>query len=393
MVLKTIKRIKNLKNKKVLVRVDFNVPIKKGEIKEDFRIKSALPTIRYLKRKKAKIILISHLGRPTKKTKKEFSLKPVAFYLSKLLRKKIKFVPDCIGKKVKKEIEEIKEGEIILLENLRFYKGEEQNDEDFAKQLAGLADIYINDAFSVSHRIHASVEKITKFLPSYAGFLLEKEIKILSSVFEKPKHPLCLVLGGVKLKTKLPLIKRFISVADHIIIGGALANTLLSAKGLSVGKSFVEKQYLKEFKNIEIANSIFHLPIDVRVSKVFDKQKFVFVKAIGKVEKNEIIFDIGPETEKLFSNVIKSSKMLIWNGPMGLFEEKKFISGSKAIAKAIAFSKIYSIVGGGDTIALINKLNLFNKYSFVSAGGGAMLEFLSGKKLPAIEALKSKNKN
>lgn len=394
--MKSIKNIKNLKNKNVLVRVDFNVPINNGKIEELFRIEAVLPTIKYLIKKKAKIILISHLGRPiafaqSKKSKiknKKFSLEPIAKYLSKLLKKNVKFIGDCIGENPKKEISKMKRGEVVLLENLRFYKGEEKNDINFAKELAKLADIYINDAFAVSHRVHASVEAITKFLPSFAGFLLEKEIKVLSSVFQNPRRPLCLVMGGVKLETKLPLIRKFISVADNIIIGGALANTLLLAQKLAVGKSFVEKKYLKELKPIKISDSIFHLPVDVRVSESLSGKKPVFIKAVGKIKENEIILDIGPETEKLFTSIIKSSKMVIWNGPMGFFELDKFLSGSRAIAKAIASSKIYSIVGGGDTIALINKLKLFKKYSFVSTGGGAMLEFLAGKKLPGIEALK-----
>jgi len=395
--MKTIKEIKNLKNKKVLVRVDFNVPVGDDGIvdnKEDWRIKAALPIIKYLLEKKAKVILIAHLGRPERNQglgikNQEYSLKPVADRLEELLDRKIKFISDCIGNEVKSAIEKMRTGEIILLENLRFYKEEKNNDEGFARKLAGLTDIYINNAFSVSHRKHASVCAITKFLPSYAGLLLEKEIKTLSDAIHNPERPAIIIVGGAKVKTKLPVMEYLINRFDHILTGGVVANVILKAKGIDIGKSLMDKTDIKEVRKINLTSNKLYVPVDAVVCN--SQKKEVDLRAVGKIGDNKIL-DIGPETAKLYSKIISDSKTIIWNGPMGLFEKNEFALGTKAIVKAVAKSEEYVIIGGGDTIAAVDKFGDLKKVDYVCTGGGAMLEFLAGKKLPGIEALEQINK-
>lgn len=347
--MKTLKDF-NFENKRVLVRCDFNVPLSdQGNILDDFRIKKVLPTIEYLREKGGKIVLMSHLGRPKDKEQK-YSLKPIATRLEKLLGKKVKFLPDCIGREVEKEIEKMKVGEIILLENLRFYKEEKENNPNFAKQLSKLGDIFINDAFSVCHRNHASVVGITKFLPAGAGFLLEKEIKILTQILNPPaggpKRPLVVIIGGSKVKDKAGVAERFSEITDILLVGNLVA------------------EEIKE-KKIKIKNpEKFFPPID-------DKENF----------------DIGEKTIQIFKEKIKNSKTVFWAGPVGKIEEEKFQKGSKEIAKAVVESGAFSVVGGGDTIEFLNKIGLLEKFNHVLIGGGAMLMFLSGEKLPGIEAL------
>lgn len=421
MKLRSIKFARQLVNKKVLVRVDFNVPIKKGQILDDSRIKVALPVINYLRKQKAKIVLISHLGDPRAMDLHgqnrghvwtKFSLWPVYKHLKscaisyKLQAKSLKFVDDCLGEKVKEKIDKMKSGEIILLENLRFYSGEKSNDPKFAKQLASLADIYVNEAFSVCHRAHASVSAITKFLPSYAGFLLEKEIRILSEVLERPKRPFIVVIGGAKISTKIGTIKNLVKKADKILIGGALANNFLKAKGIEIGDSIYEKKMMSMTKSL-LKNKNLILPIDVKVKLRTKNQKLkVQIKNIKIAELNEFIrnsfkfvigrraghemsmfkiLDIGPETIKIFSKYLKSAKMIIWNGPMGYTEEKTFAKGTEKIIRAImANRKARIVIGGGETISLLKKKK---NNVFISSGGGAMLEFLTGKMLPGIKPL------
>jgi len=393
--MKTLKSL-NLKGKKVLVRCDFNVPFdEKGLISDDSRIKETLPTIEYLIKKGAKIILMSHLGRPEKNQKskiknQKFSLGPIALRLEELLRQKVNFLDDCVGEKIEKEIDETKEGEVILLENLRFYDEEENNDNGFAKKLAKLGDIYINDAFSASHRSHTSIVGIPKYLPSGAGLLFEKEIKILSKVLGSPWHPLVVIIGGVKIESKIGVIEQFLKKADHLLLGGEIANTILIGKGVSLGRYLLEdKEMIKKIEKIDITCPRVHLPVDGVISLENMAEGYFKIGAIGSVKKEEKVYDIGPETIEIFSEIIKQAKMILWSGPLGLFEEKKFESGTKETAQNIVRNhSAFKVAGGGDTIAALNKFGLLDKFDHVSTGGGAMLEFLSGKKLPGIESLK-----
>jgi phosphoglycerate kinase len=399
--LKSLRDI-DVKQKRVLVRADFNVSLdSEGRIVDDFRIYSTLPTINYLKEQWAKIILMAHLGRPLENQKsnipsaqaqgegknEKLSLRPVAERLSQLLGKKVNLAPDCLGEIVEAQVRKLEPGEILMLENLRFHKEEEENDAEFARQLAGLGEVYINDAFGVCHRAHASVTAITKFLPSVAGFLLEKEIKNLSQARDNPDHPLCVIIGGSKISTKIKLIQSFLGKAEDIILGGALANTVLLAKGMAVGKSAVEEAMIPDVKKLEITNTKIHLPVDAVLCTNKEGSSTCRTGPVGKINEDELLLDIGPDSEGLFANVIARAKMVIWNGPMGLFENENFAHGTGAVAQIVAQSPVYSIVGGGETVAYLEKLNLIDKFSFVSTGGGAMMEFLSGEKLPGLEAL------
>lgn len=362
--------------KRVLVRTDFNVPITNGKILNDTRIREALPTIKYLMKNKAKTILISHLGRP-QGTDDKLRMKPVGERLSRLLKKKVLIAEDCIGNSVKETISKMKPGEVILLENVRFYAEEEQNSQDFAHYLAELGDIYVNDAFSVSHRAHASVEAITHLLPSYAGLALEKEVKELSAL-QKPKKPYVVILGGAKVKDKLPLLTKFAKQADAILIGGAMMFTFLKAQGKEIGKSLFEPEQIENAKRLMKTKKII-LPLGVVTNKG--------TASCDKIKKEMKGLDIGKETIAVYSEIIKQAKTIFWNGPMGYIEYKKYAKGSKEIAKIIAKNKGVTIVGGGDTLSVVEGL----KFTHLSTGGGATLEFLSGQKLPGIEALNQNN--
>jgi len=372
-------------NKRVLVRVDFNVPIEEGKVVDDFRIRASLPTINYLLERNAKIILISHLKRPEGREEK-YSLYPVANRLSQLLNQPVLFIRDCIGKEVKEKIEKLKGGEIALLENLRFYKEEKNNDENFAKELSSFAEVYINDAFSVSHREHSSIVKIPLYLPSFFGLLFQKEIKVLSKILENPSRPFLVIIGGVKIKTKIKVIKKFLEKADDLILGGALANTVLFAKGIAVGISGIEEDVVDEIKAISITDTKLHLPCDAVVAE--NSNCPGEVSPIGKIPPDKMILDIGPDSVNLFSNVISDAKTIVWNGPMGFFEKKEFSKGTEGIAKSIAKSNSFSVVGGGETVTFIRKLGLADKFSHICSGGGAMLQFLTEGTLPGIEAIK-----
>ena len=314
-----------------------------------------------------------------------YSLKPAANRLGELLNCEISFVDDCVGDKVKKVIQEMRAEEIIMLENLRFYKEEKNNDEKFAEKLAELADIYINNAFSVSHRKHASVCAITKFLPTYAGLLLEKEVRILSEAMENPKRPVAVIIGGAKAKTKLPVVEYLINKFDYVLIGGVVANVILKAKGINTGKSLLNSVDLNKVGKINLDDKRLQIPFDVVICDIDEKK--VSVSEVEKIGDDKIL-DIGAETAKLYSKIISDSKTIIWNGPMGLFEKEDFSLGTKAISKAVAKAKGYTIIGGGDTIAAVSKFDDLKKIDYVCAGGGAMLEFLAGKKLPGLEVLK-----
>lgn len=373
--MKTVTEIKNLKNKKVIVRVDFNVPIFNGKVLDDFRIKKSLPTIEYLHKKKATVILIAHLG-----DDKEESLKPVFLQLKKYLPKLIFIDTPILGEETEKIIKELKEGSIVLMENLRNSEGEKKNSPSFARGISRYGDIYVNDAFSVCHRAHASIVGLPKFLPSYAGFQLQEEINKLSKLFH-PTHPFLFILGGAKFETKIPLIKKFIKKADNIFIGGAIANDFLKAKGYEVGTSLVGEKDFQINSFLKKPNLL--IPLDVKVLK---ENKYIFVNS-NEVKQDECIIDIGPKTIEILKNKIENSKFILWNGPLGKYEnggEK----GTEEILKIISKNKTYSVIGGGDSVSLISKLKIENKFGFVSTGGGATLEFLTNGILPGIKALK-----
>lgn len=392
--LKTIKEIKDLKGKKTLVRVDFNVPLvfknNKVKIVDDTRLEMALPTIKYLIEQKARIILISHLGRPTKKDIEKLSLEPIAKRLSKLIGKKVDFINDSMGYAVEQKINKMKNSQIVLLENLRFYNEEDDNDKEYAKKLASLGQVYINDAFAFCHRPTASIIGIPKFLPSYAGFLVEKEIEVLEKLLKNPKKPFIALIGGVKIKTKEKVINSLLKKCNYVLLGGALANTFLKAKGLPIGKSVYEKKEISRAKKL-LKNKKIVLPVDVAISrkKVFKKDVALAV-AIDEIQKNDIIYDIGPETIKLYSKIISKANTIVWNGPMGFFEKAEFSHGSIALARTIAKiskGKIFGVVGGGETLAVLEKSGMQDNIDHISSGGGAMLEFLEGKILPGIKPL------
>lgn len=378
------KNIKQIKGKTVFLRVDFNVPIKDGKIENEKKIISTLPTIRYLLRYRCKLIIATHLGRPDGKIVKKYSTELIAKRLNKVLGgRKVKFINTFVSSKLKAEVKKLKTGKILFLENLRFEKGEKKNDKKFAKELANLAEIYVNNAFSVSHRNHASVSAIKKFLPSFTGSLLEEEIKNLNKI-KTPKRPLIIVMGGAKIETKINLIKNLEKKASQILIGGALANNFFKAHKLEVGKSLIDKKSIKLARKLRSKKII--LPIDILVSKTKSSKK-VEIRKINEVKKDEMILDIGPETVKLYSKILKKAKTIVWNGPMGYFEEKKFKYGTIAIGQVIATrsdKKAFTLVGGGETINALKMTKMEDYINWVSTGGGAMLSYLGGEKMPGL---------
>jgi len=374
--MKSVKQIKSLVGKPVLVRVDFNVPIKDGKVEDDFKIKKALPTIEFLQSKKAKIILISHLG------KGGDTLLPVAKVLNDFV--KVKFVPQVIGSEVLKAISEMENGDVILLENLRNDRGEKDCSKMFALNLARLGEVYVNEAFSASHREDASIVVLPSVLPAYAGLQLSLEVKNLSKAFKKPEHPFLFILGGAKFSTKMPLVKRYLKLADYVFVGGALANDFFKAKGYEVGESLVDETDYDISKILK--NKKLILPVDVLVKDGPTATKLVN-KKLDEVDDNDIILDIGKETIENLSLLIKESKLILWNGPLGKYEVDKG-GPTKEILKSVASSSAHSIIGGGDTVALISEMNMEHEFSFVSTGGGAMIHFLVEGDLPGIKMLK-----
>ncbi len=391
---KTFKDI-NVTGKKVFVRVDFNVPLdESGNITDDTRIRAALPTINYLVKQNAKVILCSHLGRPKGVFTEKYSLKNVATRLKELLGQPIKMATDVIGASAKELTANMKEGEIVLLENVRFHAEEEKNDDAFAKELASLAEIYVNDAFGAAHRAHASTAGIARHLPAVAGFLMDSEILALTNATENAEKPLVCILGGAKVSDKIGVISALMTKANTILIGGAMANTFLVAKGYSVGFSKFEEDKVAVAKEImekaEQLNVNLVLPIDVVCGSEFSPNAKRKVQDANKIDKDFQALDIGKKTQKLFAKEIKNAKTIIWNGPMGVFEFKKFRKGTLAVAKAVAKSAAVSIVGGGDSVAAIQELGYANKVSHLSTGGGATLEFLEGSVLPGVAMLLDK---
>lgn len=387
--MKTLKDYKdyNFSGKKVLIRSDFNVPLsEKGEILEDFRIKATLPTIKYFLEKKAKIILLSHL----EVKEKVLSLAPIVTKLAQLLNQRVKFLPTLSFVEMKEEIEKMKKGEIVLLENLRFHKGEKEGDTNFAKSLSQLGDFYINEAFSCSHRKHASIFLLPKLLPSAAGLLLEKEVETLSKILENPERPMIAIIGGIKIETKIKTILSLLEKADHLLLGSKIGETILAQKMILVGRKIeeIEKEIEELIEKIELTNPKLHLPIDGRISLKKEIETYFRTAGIGTLKKEEEIYDIGPETTKIFTEIIKTAKTIFWSGPMGMFENKRFEAGTREIAQAIVRNHLaFKVAGGGDTILALNSFGLLDKFDFVSTGGGAMLEFLAREKLPGLEAL------
>ncbi len=394
---KTIRDIPEpeLKGKRVLVRVDFNVPVDENRhITDDTRIVESLPTIKYLKERGAKVILVSHLGRPEGKFVEELKMDPVARRLEELLGEKVYKVDDCIGEEVEKAISQLQEGEVLLLENIRFYPQEEANDEEFARALARLADIYVNDAFGTAHRAHASTAGVAKFLPAYAGFLMEKELEALGEKLNNPVRPFLAILGGAKVSTKIGVIRKLLEKVDVLLLGGGMTYTFVKALGYEVGNSIVEDSMIEEASDIlRIARERgvrLELPEDFVVAR--EAREGVETKIVkwNQIPPDMAGFDIGPETIEKFGRYIQEARTIFWNGPVGVFEVEPFSRGTMAIARKIAESGAISVVGGGDTIAAIKKAGVEDKITHISTGGGASLEFLEGRALPGVEALQDK---
>lgn len=385
-----------LKGKRVLVRVDFNVPLDENQnITDDRRITAALPTINKIIKEGGKAILMSHLGRPKGQRKEEFSLKPVAVRLGELVDADVKFADDCIGEQVKAIVDKMNNGEVLLLENLRFHSEEEKNNPDFAKQLAELGDVYVNDAFGSAHRAHASTEGVTRFIKTCAaGYLMQKELDYLGKSISDPKRPFTAILGGAKISGKIDVIENLLPKVDNLIIGGGMAYTFFKAQGLEIGTSLLEEDKIelaKEiFKKAENAKAKLLLPVDIVTAEEFKDDSPSEVVDYDKMQAGKMGLDIGPKTIELFSNVIKESKTVVWNGPMGVFEFPNFAKGTNAVAQALADATengAITVIGGGDSASAIKKAGLEDKVSHVSTGGGASLEFLEGKMLPGVAAL------
>jgi phosphoglycerate kinase len=386
-----------LVDKRVLVRVDFNVPLNEElEITDDTRIKSALPTIKYLISHQVKVILMSHLGRPKGKVVEKLRLYPVVRRLNELLKQDVRKVNDCIGEEVEKVVSNMQKGEVVLLENLRFHPEEEKNDYEFSKKLANLADIFINDAFGTAHRAHASTVGVAELLPSYAGFLMAREIEVLSNLIENPERPFVVVLGGAKISGKIEIVQNLLSIVDKILIAGGMSYTCLAALGYEVGNSLLEEYDLEIIKKMlkkaeEKGNKIL-LPVDLVITKEVSEKAESKVFEIDNIPKDGIGVDLGERSLVKFEKEIKKAKTVFWNGPVGVFEIEKYAKGTNRIAKILADmqGKAVTIIGGGDSIAAIDKAGLTEKMTHISTGGGASLEFLGGKKLPGIEILPEK---
>ncbi len=389
--MKSIENLKNIENKIIILRLDLNVPIKNGKITDTNRIDKIIPTLNFLVKKKAKIIIVSHVGRPNGKVIKELSLEPVSLYIKDKIKKNVALLKENIFNLNKEIIFRNNEDEVVLLENIRFYPGEEANDDKFSKKLASFGEIYVNDAFSCSHRDHASISKITKYIPSYGGIQINTEVNALNKITSEIKKPVTCIIGGSKISSKINIIKNLIPKFSNIIIVGAMANNIFKYKGLRIGSSLHEKNIDKVIQEIFLfANKNkckIYFPKDVKVGKKLNGKPIE--KEFGEIEDNDIILDVGSKTLVEIKKIIDNSSTILWNGPLGYFENVNFSLGSKEIAKYIANKgdKIYSVVGGGDTVAVVNSINLNNSFNFISTAGGAFLEYLEGKVLPGIKAL------
>ena len=384
-----------LLGKRVLVRVDFNVPLdKERRITDDARIKASLPTINYLIDKKAKVILMSHLGRPEGEYNPMFSLDVVAERLAELLDKEVIFLSDCIGSEVRKKVSNLSDGDVVLLENLRFHKEEKKNDESFARELASLGDIYVNDAFAASHRKHASVVGVAKFLPSYAGFLVSKEIEVLSSLLENPKTPFMAILGGAKVSDKIGVIKNLMNKVATVLIGGGMSYTFLKSQGYEIGDSLLEEEKIKVaqeiLKDAEKRGVRILLPIDIVVADKFSEDANTEIVDAKKIPGGWMGMDIGPKTIDFFKKELEKAKTVFWNGPLGVFEMKKFANGTNSIAEFLGELNAVTVIGGGDSASAVRKAGVADKMTHISTGGGASLEFLEKGSLPGVEVLEDK---
>ncbi|MBX7213943.1 MAG: phosphoglycerate kinase [Thermoflexales bacterium] len=388
---RTIKDLLPLAGKRALIRVDFNVPLDKaGAITDDTRIRAALPTLQYALDHGASVVAMSHLGRP-KGVDPSQSLKPAATRLGELLGRPVHMAPDCVGAAVEAQAAALKPGQVMLLENLRFHKEEEKNDPEFAKQLARLGDVYICDAFGSAHRAHASVEAVAHFLPSAAGFLMEKEINFISKVLMSPERPLVAILGGAKISDKLPVIRNLLPLVDSLLIGGGMANTFLKAKGYELGDSLVEADAVETARELlASAGDKLVLPVDVVIADAFANDAHRETVAADKIKAGWRALDIGPQSVARFADLVGKARMIVWNGPMGVFEMPNFAAGTTAVAKAVAASKAISVIGGGDSVAAVEQAGVADKITHISTGGGASLEFLEGKTLPGVAVLPEK---
>ncbi len=387
---KTLKDL-DVQGKRVLVRVDFNVPVNGGMVGDDTRIQAALPTIEYLLEQDAKVILCSHLGRPKGKAKPEFSLAPVAKHLAEIIEMPVKFADNCLGDVAQDAASSLKAGEILLLENTRFHAGEKKNDPAMAAELASLADVFVNDAFGTAHRAHASNVGVAELLPSAAGFLLEKELKYLGETIANAEHPFVAILGGAKVSDKIGVITNLLDKTDQILIGGGMANTFFAAQGFQMADSLVEADALDTAKELLAkAGDKLQLPVDVVIASEFSNQAEYKVVPLGDVPDGWRILDIGEATVAAYASIIQKSKTVVWNGPMGVFEFPNFAKGTFGVAQAVADADVVSVIGGGDSVAAIKEAGLAEKVSHISTGGGASLEMLEGKVLPGVAALADK---
>ncbi|WP_434402217.1 phosphoglycerate kinase [Planococcus sp. 11815] len=384
----------DLKGKRVFCRVDFNVPMEDGKVTDDTRIRAAMPTIEYLVEQGAKVILASHLGRPKGQVNEDMRLAAAGARLAELLGSDVKCLEESVGDTVEQEIASLESGEILLLENVRFHAGEEKNDPELARQFAALADVFVNDAFGAAHRAHASTAGIAEHLPAVSGLLLEKELDVLGKALSEPDRPFTAIIGGAKVKDKIGVIDHLLDKVDNLIIGGGLSYTFIKALGHEIGNSLVEEDKLdlaKSFIDKAKEKGVkFYLPVDATVANEFSKDAETKTVKIEEIPSDWMGLDIGPETAKLYADVINQSKLIIWNGPMGVFEMEAFANGTKSVAQAMAETEGYTVIGGGDSAAAVEKFHVADKMDHISTGGGASLEFMEGKDLPGVTALTDK---